>query len=146
MLKLIQVGASKNIQFSQEIEPNRYLTHSFTAREMATLLSVTLRTVQRWMKKGDFPPWLDRHISMLTGAHIASKGWRGFYFSEGSIYTPAGHKLSPGALETLAWRNQENRALWRRLALQELAITRQKVATDYWREKAGAPLAANDED
>lgn len=143
-LKSFKINRNTWHRFEIEIAPNRFRSHAFKPSELCELFQITPRTLQRWTK--DTPPkWALQHLALISGALMPFAGFDGFVLDQDGITTPAGHTITPGALETLAWRNQENRALWRRVELQEREQDRLRLSVEYWRNQAGAPQAANDD-
>lgn len=145
-VKKIIINRRTLVEYSLDLGGNRYRSSHFTLQEFADIADCSTRTALRWLDSGDLPRWLPILLALLSGALVPFEAFAGFHLSNDGITTPGGHTLSPGALESLAWRNQENRALWRRISDQADEMKRLQVGMDYWREKAGAPIAANDED
>lgn len=138
------------IEYTYHWGGNYYLGESFTPAEFCQIFEISKRTVDRWLKPDAMPLWALRHLAMLTGAVMASAAFEGFYMADGGLYTPAGRRFDPGTLEAIQWKMQETEILRKDLAKLRTEFERKcyqlRVSADYWREKAGAPMASNDED
>lgn len=150
-IKKFMVANRTKVEYSYHWGGNFYLGDCFTLQEFIELFEISKRTAQRWLVDPDsMPLWALRHLALITGAVMASTAFEGFYIVEGALYTPAGRKFEPGTLEGIQWKMQETEILRRDLnELREKYDTEThqlRLSADYWREKAGAPMASNDED
>lgn len=149
-LKKVIINRQTFVEYQYHWGGSYYLGDRFSLSEFAEMFDISTRTAQRWLEPNKTPLHVLRHLALLTGAVLASEAFDGFYITDDAIFTPAGRRFDPGTLEAIQWKMQEVEVL--RRDIQKLRTEFEKkcyqlrVAADYWRAKAGAPMASNDED
>lgn len=77
-----------------------YRVRHLNARAIARFAGVHVTTARRWLAGTLKPsPHAWRVMELRALGRIPFKGWRGFAFDDGCVYTPAGDRLTPSMLE-----------------------------------------------
>ncbi len=149
-LKKVIIKKQLFVDYSYQYNERHELAHRFDLPEFTALFQISARTAHRWLQPGAVPPvYVYRHLALITGAVLPSARFKGFYFADDGLYTPAGRRFDPGTLETVAWNIQEAQVLrreYKRLREEtDKTLERLRIGLDYWRRLAGAPVASNDD-
>lgn len=119
------------------IDPERFGTlrraFGLTQPACATLLKVSLRTVQNWENGKSRIPWCAFKVLQLTfGDEIPHPAWTGWYLRRGLLWSPESRPFEPGQLRTLHYVFQANRHLRKEVAeLQEQLNPRNVALPDF---------------
>jgi uncharacterized protein DUF3653 len=85
--------------------------YGLTARMIAELTGVSLKTAQRWKHQGFAPAIAAQLIEIRAQADLGAleRSWAGFRIAPGLICTPENIKLTPGDLRAIPYRAQQIR-------------------------------------
>jgi hypothetical protein len=91
--------------------------HGLSARTIADLTGVSLKTAQRWKHQGHAPAIADQLIEIRAQADLGAlaPSWAGFRVTPGILWTPENQQLTPGDLRAIPYRAQQLRDLERAL-------------------------------
>ena len=123
----------------------QYVSAQVSIADFARLTFSSVRSVQRWLQHNAFPGWVQPFCDLLLLGKLADPAFEGFYVRDGKIFTPADHGIPAPQFEAIVWNYQQVRVFDRRIDELEQQLATANAATEFWRDKAGAGSAANDE-
>ena len=143
-IKKFHTNKQNKIRIQALLPGNRYITRDYCPAEFEKLTQASTRTIQRWIKEG-LPGTIQSLLLFSEIGLIKDPAFEGFNIIDGAIYTPAGHNIAAGQLESIAWTYQEARALRLRLKEKQAELDKARESIAYWRSQSGQIPAANDE-
>lgn len=122
-------------------------TRSLTSDELARLARVSVKTAQRYIRDpSKIPDNVLAFVELQAFNRILDdESFGGFEVIDGALVTPAGRRVLPGHIETLAWSYDRASAQDRRIAERDRRVKQLEQYLEYWRARARAPMSVNDD-